>query len=147
MRFILLWLISATVPMFLLRLLLEPLTGVSNAAFLAAGVVIASNLLWIEYCRIRDWFETDRLVYAAQLTNIVVLVSLTSTIAHLLVNTQAAAPAWQHMIAYPVVFAIVSLLLVTIALLLCRFSFSAAEMRDAERRRREATQRPAPART
>jgi hypothetical protein len=90
-------------------------------------------------------FETDRLMDAAQLTYGVVLYSLVPTIAHLLVTVQAAAPAWQRMIAYPVVFVVVSIPVVTIALLLCRLSFSAAEMRDGNRRRHEPKQRPAPA--
>ena len=145
MRFNILWSMSALLPMVLLRLLLEPLTGDSNAAFLAAGVTIALHLLWIEHCRIQRRFETDRLMDAASLTYTVVLCQLPSIIAHLLVNTQPAAPAWQHVVAYPVVFVIVFVPLPAAALLLCRCSFSAAEMHDVYRRRREAKHLPASA--
>jgi hypothetical protein len=63
----------------------------------------------------------------------------------LLVDVQAAAPAWQRMIAYPIAFVVLSVPQVTIALLLCRFSFSADEMRDMHRPRHEAKQQPASA--
>jgi hypothetical protein len=146
MLFNMLWCVSAVVPMVLLRLLLEPLTGEPSAAFLAAGVIISSNLLWTEHCRVQAWFETDRLRDAAVVTYSAVLSPLLPTITQLLVNTRTAAPAWQHLIAYPVVYLILSVPLVTIALLLCRFSFSAAEMRDMGRHLSGATQQPAPVR-
>jgi hypothetical protein len=49
MRFNLLWSLSVVVPMVLLCLLLEPLTGELSAAFLSAGVTIACLLFWIEH--------------------------------------------------------------------------------------------------
>jgi hypothetical protein len=47
----------------------------------------------------------------------------------------AAVLPWQQKAAYPIVFVAVMVPMFTIALLLCRFSFSATEMRDVQRRR------------
>ena len=49
MRFNALWSGSAVVPMVLLCLLLEPLTGEPGASLLSVGVTIACLLFWIEH--------------------------------------------------------------------------------------------------
>lgn len=141
MRFNILWSLSAVVPMILLIFLLEPLAGEAAAALLSVSVTIACNLFWIEHCRTWEKFQTDRLIEAAQLTYTVVFYSLVPVTAQLLVNVQAAAPAWQRMIAYPVVWLVLAAIVTLVAPLLCRFSFSAAEMRDANRHRYQARQR------
>ena len=145
MRFNILCGLSALVPMILLCFLLEPLTGEPAAALLSVGLTIACLLYWIEQCRTWQKFETDRLIEVAQMMYPAVFYLLVPSIANLLVNVEATAPAWQRMIAYPVVWIVVVALVTLIAPLLCRFSFSAAEIRDANRRRAEAFRRPSSA--
>jgi hypothetical protein len=128
----------ASALLLLLRALLKPLTGEPNAAFLAAGAVIASNLLWIEHCRVWDRFDADRLLVPALLTHSLALNSLAPTIVHWLV--QAGSPAWYDL----VVGAVMLPPLVTISYLLCRISFSATEIRTAYHRSPESMQRGQP---
>lgn len=118
------------------RMLLEPLAGGVNAAFLSTGVAIALTLLWIELYRRRDPSEVDRLVNPARTGYFLALLMLTPIIAHLLVHTEPGASVWLRAFAYPIVLATVVLLALMLAHLLCRGSFSDAE-RAADHRRRE----------
>jgi hypothetical protein len=135
-----LWSVSAALVALVLRLLFEPITGETNAALLSAGVVVACNLSWVELCRLRDDLDVDRLLLPAQTIYAVVLVPVTPTIANLMLQIQPGAPPWLRVIAYPAVYATVLFLLIVFSYLLCRISFSAAEMRESGRRRRERAQ-------
>jgi hypothetical protein len=130
----------AGVTVLLLRLLLDPATGEVNAAFLSAAAVIAFNLTWIEGYQTRDASDVDRLLPPVRAAYTIGVFSLVTIIAHLMLQIQPEAPAWLRVIAVPVVISAVIAPLSIIPHLLCRISFSAAEMRASDRRRRERAQ-------
>jgi hypothetical protein len=142
MRLVTLLFGSVGAALLLSRLLLEPLVGDVNAAFLSTGIAIAVTLLWIELYRWRDPSEVDRLVNPARSTYFLALLSAASVIAHPLIHTEPGASVWLQAFAYPVVLVVVLILEFMLAHLLCRISFSAAE-RAADRLRREPAQRRA----
>ena len=134
MRSVMWWVGLPTGAMYLLCLLLKPMTGEVNARFLSAGVIIAVNYIAIESLRAQDKFEVDRLLTPARLIYFAASVWLTPTITDLLLRIEPGAPAWLPAIAPHVVSILVGFPVVLFAHLLSRLSFTADEIRAANRR-------------
>jgi hypothetical protein len=124
----------ATGAMYLLCLLLKPMTGEVNARFLSAGAIIALNFICIESLRWQDGFEVDRVLAPARLVYFAASIWVLPTITHLLLQTAPGAPDWLPAIAPHVVSIAVSFPVALLAHLLGRLSFTTDEIRAADRR-------------
>lgn len=124
----------ATGAMYLLCLLLKPMTGEVNARFLSAGVIIAVNFIGVESLRWREGFEVDRLLTPARLIYFAASVWVSPTITQLLLRPEPGAPDWLPGIAPHIVSIAVNFPVVLLAYLLGRLSFTTDEIRAADRR-------------
>lgn len=124
----------ATGALYALCLLLTPMTGAVNARFLSAGVIIAVNFIGIEGLRWREGFGVDRLLTPARLIYFAASIWLSPTVTNLLLHTEPGAPHWLSGIAPNIVSIAVNFPLILLAYLLGRLSFTADEIRAADRR-------------
>lgn len=129
------WAVGAVaVTQALLSLVLKPFTGELTAALLSAAVVIGFTLIVVDALRGGDELEIDQLLGRVRLIYIVALVLPVPNIIHLILQIPPDAPAWPSKIGYEVVLLTIALAIAGVMHLLCRLSFSAAEMRAADRR-------------
>jgi hypothetical protein len=105
-------------------------------------LVIAGILSSVELWRIMgDDFEIDRALVPVQTSYWLALMPLTPVIAHLMVPATAGVAPGLRLATCLVVFLTVGVLLFSFTYLLCRISFSTAEMRQSYRRRERAQRR------
>jgi hypothetical protein len=128
----------------LFSLLLKPFTGELNAALLSAAAVIGINLPVFDTLRGRDEFDLNELIDRARSIYIIALVWPiswpTPNIADLMIRTPPGTPAWLSTIGYYFVLLMTALPMAGVMHLLCRVSFSADEIRAANRRNFERIQ-------
>jgi hypothetical protein len=86
------WVGFPTGAMYLLCLLLKPMTGDVNARFLSAGVNVAVNFIGIESLRSQAGFGVDRLLTPARLIYLAASVWVLPAITDLLLQIEPGAP-------------------------------------------------------
>jgi hypothetical protein len=109
------WVGFPTGAMYLLCLLLKPMTGEVNARFLSAGVIVAVNFIGIESLRSQAGFGVDRLLTPARLIYFAASIWVLPAITDLLLQIEPGAPDWLPAIAPHVVSIAVSFPVVLLA--------------------------------